>query len=474
MKKNDLMAVRSIHFVGIKGIAMASLAVWAHEKGVKVTGSDVKEEFPSDPILKRIGVRVLLGFNLKHIENQDLIVYTGAHGGKDNIEVVEAIRKGIPVLPHGKALGMVMQGKRQLSVAGSHGKTTTSAMIATIMMRAGTDPSYAIGCGEIRGLGLPGHYGKGEYFIAEADEYITDPMHDTTPRFLWQRPDILVVTNIDYDHPDAYASLSAIQKAFSDLVKQQKGRKLVIVNADDPASKPLIQQLMSSRVVTFGLLNKAHYFGTNIVFHAGHTTFDIICDNTSVGTFTLKVPGRHNVGNAIAACVACRECGISWKKIQEGIESFQGAKRRFDLITEFNGVSYYDDYAHHPREIAATLAAVRSWYPNQRIIVVFQPHTYSRTKSLLSDFAVSFAHSDIVIPCEIYSSARETDSLGMTGVHLAHEIEKNHPHVLFAKDTDDVVVILAKTIQRGDKVIFMGAGDIYTWEKYVIKKIKKI
>lgn len=469
-----MRTIHTVHFVGIKGIAMSALAVWAHEKGFNVTGSDIEEKFPSDPILKKIGVNIFNGFHRNHIRHPDLVVYTGAHGGRDNIEVKEAQNKEIPVLPHGRALGLVMQGKMQLSVAGSHGKTTTSAMIATILMNAGMDPSYAVGCGEIRGLGLPGHYGKGEYFVAEADEYVTDPNHDQTPRFLWQRPDILVITNVDYDHPDVYASLEGVQRAFVDLMNQQEGKKLAIVNIEDPATDRLISTISASRIITYGLSDMAKYRGKHIVFHAGKTTFELEYNGGSLGIFTIKVPGRHNVLNAIAAGLASHECGATWEAIRTGLAKFEGAKRRFELIGQQNQISYYDDYAHHPREITATLAAVRSWYPHHRIIVVFQPHTYSRTKSLLSDFGVSFTHSDIVIPCEIYGSARETDTLGMSGKLFADEIRKHHPRVLFARRKEDVITVLGKTVKKGDKVIFMGAGDIYSWERQVVKQLKNL
>ncbi|MBI3342632.1 UDP-N-acetylmuramate:L-alanyl-gamma-D-glutamyl-meso-diaminopimelate ligase, partial [Candidatus Gottesmanbacteria bacterium] len=218
---NKLQQSKRIYFVGIKGVAMAALAIWAKESGKLVAGSDVGEEFPTDEELKKAEIPVHEGFDEAHLAafKPDLVIYTGAHGGRDNLQVQEAIKRGVASVPHGKALGMVMEGKRQISVAGSHGKTTTSAMIATILTEAKLDPSYAIGCGSIKGLGAAGHAGKGEWFVAEADEYVTDPGHDRTPRFLWQKPEVLVVTNIDYDHPDVYQDLSAVQQAFVALQK---------------------------------------------------------------------------------------------------------------------------------------------------------------------------------------------------------------------------------------------------------------
>ena len=469
----DIKHIHSIYFVGIKGIAMTSLAVWAKEKGIRVAGSDTKEDFPSVPILKQLHITPLVGFSADHVsqEHPDLVVYTGAHQGRDNVEVQEAMRLGIPALAHGRALGLVMEEKKQISVAGSHGKTTTSAMIATILSQAKQDPSYAIGCGEIRGLGLPGHSGTGDYFVAEADEYVTDPTHDATPRFLWQNPDILVVTNIDYDHPDAYASLAAVQDAFMKLVKREKGRKITVVNIDDPASKPLIDEKLPIRLITYGTSEESDYRATEITFRPGNTQFTVLHHNKSIGKFTVRVPGEHNVRDSLSAIVACVTVGLSPKEIALGLNEFRGAKRRFELLGTHNGVEFYDDYAHHPKEIAATLAAVQAWYTNDRLIVVFQPHTYSRTKALMSDFGTSFASADIVIATDIYASAREKDSMGITGDLFVREVQKHHEHVFYGKTPADVESILRKTIKSGDRVVFMGAGDIYSWEKDVVSHL---
>ncbi|MCX6792289.1 MAG: UDP-N-acetylmuramate--L-alanine ligase, partial [Candidatus Gottesmanbacteria bacterium] len=424
----DFKKIKRVHFVGIKGVAMAALAVWAKEAGYRVTGSDTSEEFPTDEVFGLAKISVL-GFDSKNITNihPDLVIYTGAHGGRDNDEVVEATALGMPTLPHGKALGLVMDGKKQVSVAGSHGKTTTTAMIATILTVAGLDPSYAIGCGEIRGLGLPGHKGKKDIFVAEADEYVTDPNHDTTPRFLWQHPDILVVTNVDFDHPDVYDSLADVQDAF---IKLQRQSKLIIVNADDPASKVL----MNKTVISYGFSPKAEFRVTNVRFGEERTFFALDQNGMKLLEFTLKVPGKHNALNAAAAAIACKNLGVSWERIKEGLAKFGGTKRRFERIGVIGGTTVIDDYAHHPKEIMATLAAAREWYPHKRIITVFQPHTYSRTKALMSEFSHAFTNAHRVILTDIYSSARETDTLGISGKTLVEETAKHHIDVLYAPD----------------------------------------
>lgn len=459
--------IKRIYFVGIKGVAMAALAVWAKEAGYIVTGSDVKEPFPTDDVLAKTKTKILHNFDPRNLGGRvkpDLVIYTGAHGGRDNPEVGEAMALGIPVLPHGQALGLIMGHKKQISVAGSHGKTTTTAMIATILAHAGYDPSWAVGCGEIRGLGHPGHYGRGDIFVAEADEYVTDPNHDRTPRFLWQKPDILVVTNIDFDHPDAYESLSNVQEAF---VKLQKQSKLTIVNADDPASNVL----MNDGVVSYGFSPKAEFRVANVRFGEERTFFTLLQRNVEIGGFTLKVPGKHNALNAAAAAIACKQLGLSWEQIAKGLLKFGGTKRRFEFVGKIGDIRVFDDYAHHPTEIKAQLAAVREWFPKSRILVVFQPHTYSRTKALMSEFAHAFQNAHIVLLTDIYSSARETDTLGISGQTLVEETAKHHPNVYFAPDYAAVNRLLRQRMQPGDIILFMGAGSIYTWGKKFYENI---
>lgn len=458
--------MKRVHFVGIKGVAMSALALWYKEAGYSVTGSDISDEFPTDEILSQNGITVL-DFSPKNITNirPDLVIYTGAHGGRQNDEVVAAEAVGIPALPHGKALGSVMKSAFQISVAGSHGKTTTSAMVATVLALSGQDPSWAIGCGMIRGLGFPGHFGKGKIFVAEADEYITDPGHDATPRFLWQNPDILVVTNIDYDHPDAYSTLSDVQEAFVNLQGKQKENGTTIINADDRAS-----EVLRTNAVTYGTTQSADYQVTGIRFGPQRTYFTLHERGMEVGEFTLKIPGKHNALNAAAAVIACRLAGVSWQDCKKYLAQFGGTKRRFEMIGEVDGVRIIDDYAHHPDEIRATLAAAHTWYPDKRIFAVFQPHTYSRTRALLSEFAKSFANAYEVILTDIYASAREHETLGINGKTLVSETAKYHRNVYYEPDYGAVSKLLHEHMGPGDIVLFMGAGNIYTWGRKLISQ----
>ena len=464
---------KHIHFVGIKGVAMTSLALYCTDQGIKVTGSDVEGVFPTQHVLDKALIPITIGFTAETIKKQkhlDLVIYTGAHDGKDNIEVVTAVDRGIPVMPHGQALGVMMDGKRQISIAGSHGKTTTSAMLATIFSVANIDPSYAVGCGTILGLGNPGHYGKGNVFIAEADEYMTDPEHDRKPRFLWQHPELLVVTNIDYDHPDAYADLKDVQQAFITLQKQMTGRKTTIVNHDDVPSQVLCQG--GSHTVTYGYSNGSEYQITHVSFEEGRTFFSVSVRGTAIGEFILTVPGKHNILNGLAALVAAHEFGLSYEAIRKGLLQFAGAKRRLELLYTNKDIRIYDDYAHHPHEITASLDALRSWYPKNRIITIFQPHTYSRTASLLPDFAKSFSKSDVILVADIYASARETVRTDITSAKLVEEIAKNHANAQYIKNLPGALSYIKTYLSPGDIIVCMGAGDIYEWGYAIASNIK--
>lgn len=448
-----------MHFVGIKGVAMTALAVWAKEQGHEVTGSDVSEEFPTDAVLRSIGVSPYATFSPDHVSG-DMVIYTGAHGGRENVEVIEAMRQHIPSFPHGRALGRFMEPYRQISVSGCHGKTTTTAMIVTICMRAGVDPSYVIGSGEVRGLGLPGHFGKGSYFIAEADEYATEPGRDHTPRFLWQTPDILVVTSIDYDHPDVYSSIDDVGKAYQLLAEKSR---VIVANADDAG----VQSYLLSRyrnIITYGVSSgdlvvrygEQKPWENNGVLHVHGEEIPIV----------LRIPGTHNLLNAAAAFLVAKQIGVETRQIVDALAHFGGASRRFEYIGTYHGALVIDDYAHHPREIVATINAARSWYPNHRIHVVFQPHTYSRTVSLLNEFGTAFAGADAVGILPIYASAREREQT-IKSETVVEEAKKHHSSVSFYSSAQS---FLEQSWSKHDIILSLGAGDIGRQIREAIQK----
>ncbi len=456
---------KKAYLIGIKGIAMTALAVFLKEKGYFVTGSDVSDVFPTDEVLTKQNIAVKTGFDPKNIaDNYDLVVVTGAHGGMTNPEAVEAKRRGLTTLMHGQALGSLMQEKIGISVCGSHGKTTTSALIAFLLTKEKFNPSYIIGTSDITGLGSAGHFGRGDYFVAEADEYITCPKTDPTPRFLWQNPKILVITNIEYDHPDAFANIEEVKKAFLSFAEKIPDDGLIVACHDNENVREVLSQTKKN-VLTYGFSPQADFRIKNISFGDGISFGRVYHQKLDLGQYILKIPGRHNLLNALAASIVASHLGISWDKVRAGLSLYTGCKRRFEKIGEFQNVSFYDDYAHHPTEIRATISAAREWFPTKRIIVVFQPHTFSRTKALFSEFSKAFTMADLAIITDIYSSKREKFDESVSSKQLVLEMNKYKNNAIFLKDKNAVLSYFNSTLHENDMFITMGAGDIFTWQK---------
>lgn len=465
----DLSKIKSIHFVGIKGVAMASLAIVAKEMGIKVTGSDIEEEFPTDQTLKRFDISVSTGFAAHHLPNVDLVIYTGAHNGCQNAQVQEAKKRGIAVLPHGQALGLFMKGKRQISVAGSHGKTTTSAMIAFCLMTMDEDPSFAIGCGEITNLKTSGHFGKSPWFVAEADEYATDPQTDLTPRFMWHKPQALVITNIDFDHPDIFQDLEKVVDAFWKFSQKLTANGFMVINKDDEQSRKLLARLAQKKVLTYGAKASCDFQIHDVKFANQETLFELTYKNQNLGKFNLRVSGLHNVYNATAVIATLYKLQFPIDKIRIALSKFSGTKRRFELIIKKNGKYLFDDYAHHPAEIEATIKAFRNWFPDIRLVVIFQPHTYSRTQALLSQFAKSLSLADEILVTEIYASAREQKLEGFSGEILAQKVKGYNSKVIFTPHITRVLQYIQTQTRSNDLIVTMGAGDIFSWLSQIQK-----
>ncbi len=442
------MKVNSIHFVGIKGVGMTPLAIIAKEAGVKVSGSDIADEFITDSVLKNAGIIPLIGFSKGHVGNVNLVITTGAHGGFNNVEVLEAKRKNIKVITQGEAVGVFMDGGifgrkfTGVSVTGTHGKTTTTAMIATLLKASGKDPSFLIGTANAASLGAPGHYGKGDYFIAEADEYMTEPTFDKTIKHMWQHPKIAVITNIEFDHPDAYSSLRDTREKFLAFANQLPSDGVLITCGDDPQIKRLLAEF-KGRKITYGSAKQNDYVVAEVLKGINFSVF-----------------GDHNKLNATAAYIVGIEVGLSKEQIKKGLEQFKGSKRRSEFVgTLSTGAQLFDDYAHHPTEIKKTLKAFRDRFPDSKIVCIFQPHTYSRTKSLFEQFSESFSDVDTVILTNIYASLREKPDLSISMQELANKIGKK---ALFLPTLSDVVKYIDSQ-KFGDNVIVitMGAGDVY-------------
>lgn len=464
-----MQKIHTIHFVGIKGVGMTPLAVMAKEAGFSVTGSDSAEKFITDEILEKAGIPLFQGFDTQHVGTVDLVITSGANGGFDNEEVKAAKEKGIPVMTQGQAVGYFMSGELfgkdetvGISVAGCHGKTTTSAMIATVLKKAGKDPSFVVGTGKIPSLGSSGHFGKGNFFVAEADEYATEPTYDKTPKFLWQHPQIAVVTNIEYDHPDLYPTFASLIEAYKTFMTQvlESGGKLVVCG-DDPEIRKIIDNTQTN-IISYGFNSDNNYVLSDVASVVGGMSFTVTAYGKHMGTFLVSALGEHNALNATAALIVGQQIGLLPSEIEKGLQAFEGTKRRLEYVGKTRAGAYvFDDYAHHPTEIKKTLAALRSRYEEMNIICVFQPHTFSRTKLLFEEFIDSFSDTDVLILADIYASKREAFDPSISSKDLVAAI-KNPATVLYLPSLSDVVQYVSQN-QFGSNtiIITMGAGDVY-------------
>lgn len=429
-----------IHIVGIAGVGTSAIATWAKGAGIKVTGSDVPEAHgPAKEQLEEAGITWKAPFSPDNIEGSpDLVVVTNDHGGiEENPEAIEAKKRGLRVVTYGQALGIIVQGKKVLAVAGTHGKTTTAAMLALILREAGIDPSWIVGS-RTPDLGPNGHAGTGEYFVAEADEY-PDKLPDGQPKFLFLQPHGAIITSIEYDHPDVFRNEKQLATAFKKFVKQCQLRGRVIVNTDYPLAARLIK-IAQSRTL------RVRPYGKNKLWP----------------NLRLAVPGLMNELNATAAAKMAHEIGVSQDVIRRALTSFHGVARRFEHRGEHGGIQFFDDYAHHPTAIRMTIEAARKQFPGKRIIVIFQPHTFSRTKALKKEFGAALAVADRAVVTDIYPS-REKPSTPDESATLAQEIadmkEDRIEHVGGA--TNNVAKRVREFIKPGDVVFTMGAGSIY-------------
>jgi UDP-N-acetylmuramate--alanine ligase len=459
---------KKIHFVGIKGVGVAPLAVLAKEAGFIVSGSDVEETFITDTELRKADIVPLVGFSKEHVSGADIVIATSAHGGIENVEVKEALDKNLPVYSQGKAVAAFQKGEiigktyKGISVSGSHGKTTTTAMIATVLMENNMDPSYIIGTSEIPSLNSAGHYGKGEYFVTEADEYFADAISDRTAKFLYQNPEIIVVTNIDFDHPDIYSSVDEIRKVFVDFSKRLSPNGVLIACGDGEENRKFLKNV-DVRKVTYGFSEDNDYVIERTNFSEDKMFFWVKSHNASLGQFSMEIFGDQNALNGLAAIIVGLEVGLTTEQIKKGLSVFKGTKRRSELVgITVDGVTIYDDYAHHPEEIRKTLSAFRKSFPKKRLVSIFQPHMYSRTKMLFREFSSAFVDADEVIMPEIFPSFREQKDPNFSASLLVEEIRKFGKNATYFANLDDVIkYVSSQKYDSNTIVITMGAGDVY-------------
>lgn len=456
----NIKTANHIHFTGIKGVGMTATACAAQDLGAKVSGSDVAETFVTDPILAKRQIVVKNDFSPDHILSSiDLVVFTGAHQGDQNPEVKAAQKKGIPTITQAEAIGQLMADKIGISVCGVGGKSTTASMIATILTAAGKHPSYVIGVASINNLGVAGKYdSKGKYFVAEADEYATIPGTDLTPKFMFQDPQIIVTTNIAYDHPDVYPSLEKTKAAFTAFFQKLAPTGTLVYNADDPNADFIRSPNFST--VTFGVKKSANLQLKKTFYQRDRMHYVFEYKNQEYQGI-LAVPGEHNVKNALAALAACRALGlISIDDCLPALTSFTGTKRRLEVVGEKDGIVFLDDYAHHPSEIIAVLQTVKNWLRKRRLVVVFEPHTFSRTKALFHQFTTSFSLADQVIITDIFASARETNDPTVSAASLAQAIKKQKVATAYCPRPSLVEYVKA-VLKPHDALLTLGAGTIY-------------
>ena len=439
--------VRQIHFVGIGGIGMSGLAEIVHALGFDVSGSDLRRGSTTDR-LEQLGLTIHIGHRASNIVGADVVVYSSAIR-PDNPELVEALTQGIPVIARAELLAELMRVKYGVAVAGSHGKTTTTSLVATVLRAAGYDPTVAVG-GKMAALGSNAKLGAGDLMVAEADE--------SDGSFLLLAPTIAVVTNIDAEHLDYWSTHERIKDAFVQFCSRVPFYGLAVLCLDHPDVQSILPAVRR-RVVTYGLSPQADYRARDVQAFGAEMRFKVYKQGDPLGVFSVGMPGKHNVLNCLATIAVADELAVPIDVIQSSLANFDGVARRFSIIGEAAGVTLVDDYGHHPAEIRATLEAARAGF-DRRIIVVFQPHRYTRTRDLFEQFVTSFNLADIVVVTQIYA-AGEVPIPGVSGQLLAKALrEHGHQRVHYVHDKNDIADFLHKLVEPGDIVIAQGAGDI--------------
>jgi UDP-N-acetylmuramate--alanine ligase len=445
---------RRIHFVGIGGIGMSGIAELLVNLGYEVSGSDAKPSDVTDR-LDTMGVRVSSGHAADHVGDADVVVVSSAIN-PDNPEIAEARRRGVPVIPRAEMLAELMRLKYGIAIAGAHGKTTTTSMIALVLERAGLDPTAVIG-GRLSAFGSNARLGRGDYVVAEADE--------SDRSFLKLSPSIAVITNVDREHLESYGSWDHLQAAFVEFANKVPFYGAVVACVDDPVVRAL-RGSMTRRVITYGLQEdaEADVTGRGLSLEAFGSACTVMrreADGrpTHLGALRLRVPGRHNMLNALAAVAVGLEVGVPFARIASALAEFHGAERRFQMRGEASGVMVVDDYGHHPTEIAAVIAAARAGI-ERRVVVVFQPHRYSRTSQLMSEFGGALGAADEVVLTDIYP-AGEAPIPGVTIDALVEAVRQTaRCPVHLVRRLDDLPSAVVKLARTGDLVITLGAGSI--------------
>ncbi|MHB1545428.1 MAG: UDP-N-acetylmuramate--L-alanine ligase [bacterium] len=438
--------VKKIHLIGIGGSGMSGIAEVLINSGYSVTGSDIENSQTIEKI-ESIGGKVFIGHSSENIKEAEVVVYSTAIQ-ENNPELMEARSKKLTVLRRAEMLSELLSLKKGIAIAGSHGKTTTTSMISSILGEAGVDPTFVVG-GKVFGLGMHSRVGKGDYMVVEADE--------SDGSFLKLKPDYCVVTNIDYEHLCYYGGIENLKESFIDFINNISFLGFAVLCADNSILSSLFPKI-NKKYFTYGIEQKADYYALNIALEKNSSSFDAYSNKKFIGKFSLSVPGMHNILNALSAIAASKELGIKTEFIQKALKNFHGVERRFQIKKSNDRLIVVDDYAHHPVEIAATLKAAKNW--NRQIVAVFQPHRYSRMKDLMDDFVNSLKLADFVIITDVYS-AGEIAIEGVSSMALSEKMRhEGYKNVFYVPNRNDVKSNLKNMLRGGEMVIFLGAGDI--------------
>ncbi len=442
--------VKNIHFVGIGGIGMSGIAEILINQGFSVSGSDMAQSQNTD-YLKNLGAKIFIGHYPENIEDAEVVVYSSAVKVNDNPETKAAYEKKIPVIRRAEMLAEVSRLNYNISVSGTHGKTTTTSMVGLILIEAGIDPTVIVG-GRLKDLGgTNARLGHGKWTVLEADEYDRS--------FLQLTPTLAIVNNMELEHLDIYADYDDLKETFAEFANKVPFYGKICLGLDDPGIKDLLPML-NKRYVTYGLSRHSDIRAAKIRHSGRSSSFTVFEYGKELGDVTINIPGEHNVKNALAAITSARELNIDFEVISKALSQFNGVFRRFEIKGEKSGITIIDDYAHHPSEVSSTLKAARDAW-DRRVVCIFQPHTYTRTQALASDFGKSFDDADVLVVTDVYP-AREEPIEGITGKTIADAAsDAGHKNVQYMPDFETLFQNIKPLLKEGDIVLTVGAGNIW-------------
>ncbi len=452
---------KKIHFVGIGGIGMSGIAEVLKNMGYTVSGSDIKE---SDTVrrLRNLGIEVFIGHSAENLDESDVVVFSSAVK-PDNPELLKAKSMGIPVIPRAEMLAELCRLKYSVLVAGAHGKTTTTSLIATLLTDSGFDPTVVVG-GKLKSLGTNAKLGQGEFLVAEADE--------SDGSFLKLTPTIAVITNIDREHLDYFKNLRRIKRAFLEFANKVPFYGVSVLCKECKHIKDLIPHL-NRRYTTYGFSEDADFFAKNITYKAPYVNFEAYYRNKDLGKFRITVPGKHNVLNALATIAVSQELSIPLDKVKDSLQNFKGIGRRFEFKGEKRGIRFYDDYGHHPTEIKAVIKTAL-WFKPERLCVIFQPHRYTRTRDHMDEFVQVFRSTlrkkDILFLMDIYP-ASEPPIDGVSSEVLYRKMRDSGINVKYNPDNESMKVDILRNLKKGDMVFTIGAGNVYKIGEGLLEKL---